>query len=63
MSDNSMILVGKDLKGGYSVSHIDIDGGADYAHSTHKTLLLALKRAKKIQNEENPEYGVHLGEL
>ncbi len=62
MSQNDTIMLSK-VKRGYEVSHVDIEG-VDGIYSTKvvKTLEKAVKLAKKVQDEENPEYGVYLGE-
>ena len=61
MSDNSIIYL--DIKN-HIVRHQDSESdypkGHYYSSSKHKRLIDAIKKAKKIQDENNPEYGVYL---
>ena len=63
MSSNDLIMLYKE-KGVYVVRHVDADYPSNtYSRSTHKTLLAAVRKAKKIQNEDFPEYGITVGRL
>ena len=64
MSNNSVIyLFYSPFKSrGYAVQHRDIEAPDNvyYSKSSYKTLLSALKKAKEIQDTQNPEYGIHI---
>lgn len=63
MSDNSVIYLEKTIKG-YEITHKDFDGeDDDYSHYIRATLKQAIKKAKDLQDENNPEYGIFIGEL
>ena len=61
MSANDIIYL--DIKN-HIVRHQDSETGYPkghyYSSSKHKRLIDAIKKAKKIQDEENPEYGIFL---
>jgi hypothetical protein len=58
MSQNDVIIL--DTKT-FKVTHTDIESGGSYiGFHEFKSLRAAIKYAKKLQDEVEPEYGIHI---
>ena len=63
MSDNSVIIVSWH-KDHYDIEHGDVECmGSPYSICEKKTLRGAIMKARTIQNDTNPEYGIIIGRL